>query len=112
MRSEMAADLWLLLEAQRPLPLQGVGSQNWFHADQCLHDCSLHDTRCCCNCCLLLQVMRFDVLSTPPTNGLFDATKRATLDAALRAEYGKAPTALPAAPSRTRQVTSSRQQPT
>ncbi|WIA31356.1 hypothetical protein OEZ86_002257 [Tetradesmus obliquus] len=48
------------------------------------------------------QAMRFDVLKSP-NSITFDKARRATLDAALRAEYNKAPTQLPAAPSRTRQ---------
>jgi hypothetical protein len=50
-----------------------------------------------------MQVLRFDVLKGS-NSAAFDARQRAALDAALRAEYAKAPTQLPAAPSRTRQV--------
>jgi bilirubin oxidase len=45
----------------------------------------------------LAQVMRFDVQAGAPANGPFDAAKRAALNAALKADYSKAPIALPAA---------------
>jgi hypothetical protein len=51
--------------------------------------------------------MRFDVQIAGSGVGPLGAAERAALDAALRAEYAKAPTQLPAAPSRTRQVTNS-----
>jgi hypothetical protein len=41
--------------------------------------------------------MRFDVLVAAPANGPFDAAMRSTLNAALRADYNKAPIALPPA---------------
>jgi hypothetical protein len=50
-----------------------------------------------------LQVMRFDILATPPVNGPLDAAKRSALTAALRADY-KATVALLPAPTKKRQV--------
>jgi hypothetical protein len=49
----------------------------------------------------LLQVMRFDVQSTPPVNPPFDVAK---LNAALRSDFNKAPTTLPPAATVQRQV--------
>jgi hypothetical protein len=60
--------------------------------------CAYYQSLCCC-CRWYLQVMRFDVQESTPVTFV-----AATVDNALKAEYVREPTQLPATPSKTRQV--------